>query len=45
MSKGDEVSSIFGVNGSGIPLQYLINPDGIVVAKNPTPAELEAWVK
>lgn len=44
LGNGDDVSSIYGIS-RGVPVTFLVNPDGIVVAKNPSEAELEAWIK
>lgn len=40
----DKVASIYRTY-KGIPLLYLVNPEGIIVAKNPTLAEINAYVK
>ncbi|MBD3583474.1 redoxin domain-containing protein [Flavobacterium selenitireducens] len=44
LKNGDEVSSVYGIS-RGVPVTFLVDPDGIVVAKNPSKAELEAWIK
>ncbi|RZJ70823.1 TlpA disulfide reductase family protein [Flavobacterium sp.] len=43
LESGSEVTSIYAIT-RGVSVTYLVNPDGIVVAKNPTKAELKAYL-